>query len=445
MKRRKFLKKTAIAGAGIFSAPYILPSGRLFAKTGTRLSDHVVFMLFGGGLRNQESVRKQYINFAGEDNQVTTGPSGNIMPHLFNGAAPSGQLLYSPYTPLFSTPIADQGTLFPEVRYKNGPTGHYNAHSAIMTGSYIEKGAVNLNVNPYNPTVFEYYRKHTDPAKNAINAWWISEGLGKYPSLNFSSHASYGANYGANYICPTKTFDEVGYEHLYNFDTFHPNVKKIKDFLNNNFERTAADLPGVQNTEENRDKIKNFLKTTLDKAVNSPQDIDFPPVTDGYYSGDVLTIGYACEVLKEFKPELTVINMFDVDICHNDFSNYIQNLHRADFAIGHLWNTIQGISGMEDTILIIMPEHGRNTVTNTIYDKNGLKAYDHTDEDSSREVFTAIVGPDSVVKKGQVIGSESSPVGESIDIVPTIATILGFYDDIPPLMLLGRHLNEAFV
>ena len=444
MKRRTFIKKSGLAVAGFFAAPYLLPSGRLFAKTGTRLSNHVVFLLFGGGLRNQESVHKNYLTFDSDEGQSYAGPSGNIMPNIFSGTEPTSNLIYNKFTPILSTPLALQGTLFKEVRYTTGPTGHYNGHTVAMTGNYTNTG-LNLNVNPEMPTVFEYYRKHTDPAKSAMNAWWISEGLGPYPSLNYSRHLSYGAQYGANYLCPTVAFSQEGYDHFYNFETFHPNVVKIRDFLNNNFGKSAADLPGVQNSDDDRELIKNFMKDMLDKSVNSPQSISFPPVPDSFLSGDIMTIGYACEVLKAFKPELTVINMFDVDICHNEFSSYVQNLHRADFAIGHLWNVIKGISGMEDTILIIMPEHGRNKKPNTLYDDKGLRAYDHTSDDNSREVFTMIAGNSGVVKQGIEVGDSTSPVGESIDIVPTIATILGFKDDISSGMLPGRHLEEAFV
>ena len=35
--------------------------------------------------------------------------------------------------------------------------------------------------------------------------------------------------------------------------------------------------------------------------------------------------------------------------------------------------------------------------------------------------------------------------GESIDIVPTVANILGFDTDIPGGLLAGRVLNEAFI
>jgi anaerobic selenocysteine-containing dehydrogenase len=52
MKRRNFLKTTGLAAAGVIAAPYILPSGRLFAASGNRNANQVVFCLFAGGVRN---------------------------------------------------------------------------------------------------------------------------------------------------------------------------------------------------------------------------------------------------------------------------------------------------------------------------------------------------------------------------------------------------------
>ncbi|MFZ9846995.1 MAG: twin-arginine translocation signal domain-containing protein, partial [Flavobacteriales bacterium] len=52
MQRRDFIKKAAIATAGAMVLPYILPSGRLFAATDNRKVNHVVLVLFAGGLRN---------------------------------------------------------------------------------------------------------------------------------------------------------------------------------------------------------------------------------------------------------------------------------------------------------------------------------------------------------------------------------------------------------
>ena len=73
MKRRKFIKKSVIGGAAI-SIPLILPGGSLFAPTGSRMSDHVVFVAFAGGVRQQESVLQQYL-----DGSQDYPSAGNIM------------------------------------------------------------------------------------------------------------------------------------------------------------------------------------------------------------------------------------------------------------------------------------------------------------------------------------------------------------------------------
>jgi len=137
------------------------------------------------------------------------------------------------------------------------------------------------------------------------------------------------------------------------------------------------------------------------------------------------------------------VNMQDVDVCHNDFSSYCNNLTKSDYALAHLWDFIQKTPGMaNDTILIAAPEHGRNLETNTVIDQNGRFAIDHTNTPVSREIFCLLVGPQGAVKQNQSINQET---GESIDIVPTIANILGFDTDIPAGMLQGRVLEEAFV
>jgi hypothetical protein len=58
MERRNFLKNTGLAAAGVLAAPYILPSGSLFAATGSRKVNHVVLCMIAGGLRTNESTDK---------------------------------------------------------------------------------------------------------------------------------------------------------------------------------------------------------------------------------------------------------------------------------------------------------------------------------------------------------------------------------------------------
>jgi len=444
MKRRNFIKKAAITAATTIGVPYILPTGRLFAATGSRIANHVVFVLFGGGIRNQESVDQQYLANQG------FATEGNIMNNMLKGAAPSSNLVYDPWSPILSTPLSEQGTLFKEVLYREGPTGHYNGHTVAMTGRYTETG-LNLNINPENPTIFELYRKHSDPSRSAINTWWISEGLGPYPSLNYSRHFQYGAGYGANYLRPQSVFGEPGQAQLSNAQTYQPDdvqrINKVKGILDNTFNQTAADLPGIQNSPEDRERIKNFLLNTVRSTANGTIDWATPNNSPAELTGDLINISAAWQVLNEFAPELTVINTTNLDICHDEFSPYIGLMHRADYGVGWLWNKIQSHPVLaNDTIMVCMPEHGRNLDSNNLRDTNGLGAYDHTGDDNSRRVFTLIVGPPDKVKQGSVFGSIGNPAAESIDTVPTIAHILGFRDLISgSAEPRGRVLTEAFV
>lgn len=443
MKRRTFLKKTALATAGLAVAPYLLPSGRLFAGSGNRIVNHVVFMLFAGGVRHQESIDQGYLLAQG------MASTGNVMRNLMQGAPPSANLVYSPWNPILSTPLAAQGTLFREMRYASGPTGHFNGHTAAITGNYTQS-SLNLNINPEYPTVFEYYRKHSDPARSALNCWWISEGLGPYPSLNYSRHPMYGPIYGANYLRPISTFGVNGLDYLANPHSFQPDdvqrVAVIRDFLDANFPNKAAEYAGIANHPDEREQVKSFVYNTLNKTADGLIEWPLPPgVSPAELTGDLITIAYAWQVLQELRPELLVINSFDLDACHFNFTDYIRFMHKADYGVGWLWNKIQSDPVLkDDTILICMPDHGRNEKPNSVYDQNGLAAFDHTSDENSRRHFAIIVGPPGKVKPGQVIGSAANPVGETIDIVPTIAHILGFADQIPAGLLPGRVLHEAF-
>ncbi len=443
MNRRKFIRNSGLLAGGVIGAPYILPSGRLFAATGNRIADHVVFVLFAGGIRNQESVKQQYLATQG------LGPSGNVMNNMLSGAAPSSTLgIYDPWDPVLTNPLSDQGTLFPEMRYTEGPTGHYNGHTVAMTGNYTQTG-LNLNINPESPTVFEYYRKHSNPAQSALNAWWISEGLGPYPSLNYSRDPNYGPMYGANYLRPATIINSLGNKYFQDSSYFQPDdvskLDKVKTFLDHSFDKTVEDIPGIVNSREDKESIKKFIIDLL----NGVEPVEFPlpsgvPVSE--LSGDLINLTMAWKVMEKFKPELTVVNTFNLDICHDNFSGYLQFLHKADYGVGWLWNKIQSDPDLaNNTVMICMPEHGRNLEPNSLYDGNGLRAYDHTNDDNSREIFSLIVGPSGVVKQNSSVGTAASPVGEAVDIVPTIAHILGFESDIPGGYLPGNALTQAFV
>jgi hypothetical protein len=76
-----------------------------------------------------------------------------------------------------------------------------------------------------------------------------------------------------------------------------------------------------------------------------------------------------------------------------------------------------------------------------LYDAYGRQALDHTNDAMSREIFALVLGSNGVVVQDQVFANEK---GESIDIAPTIANILGFDNDIPGGLLNGNVLTESF-
>ena len=436
VSRRDFLKKTALATAGAFLAPTILPSGRLFAATGTRRANHVVFCLFAGGVRQIESIQQA---------------DGNLMRYTLNGTQPiAGDIIggMSPLPAPTGLALQNYGTLFKEFRYNSGPTGHVSGHHTAITGVY-NANDLNINLPPTSPTVFEYYRKHTTPSASALNAWWISDSLGPYPALNFSSDKNYGALYGANYIQPATLISQSGFNTLGDpkkFDAVQQTyVKGIRTILDKNFGHSySGGDAGVINADTDRALLETYISSAFIDAstggYNNPWGIGASVMNN-----DMFNIVIAEKVLAQFKPELLVVNMQGVDVCHFNYTQYCDNLRKADYALAHLWNTIQSTPGlMNDTILIAVPEHGRNATANTVMDAYGRYAIDHTGDAMSREIFCLVLGPSGVVKQNQVIATVA---GESIDVVPTVADILGFYNDIPSNYRgnMGSPLTQAFV
>jgi len=433
MERRKFIRNLGLGAAATIGVPYLLPSGRLFASTGVRKANHVVFCLFAGGVRNLESVHKV---------------DGNLMPYSFKGNENISSDIISGIDfvpPNTGITLQEQGTLYKEFRMKYGPTGHYGAHATAMTGVYTGEN-LNINTNPQYPTIFELYRKHNSPGMSAKNAWWVSNSLGPYAHLNYSSYEGYGADYGANFIQPgsiisQEGFDSLGNSRVYN-NTEEEKIKSLRGFCDAHFtSQYNGAANSIVNTEVDKKEIENFINQCFTDAVAGQFD-DPWNIGQVLYNNDMRTVQFAEKVIQEFNPELLVVNMQGVDVAHDDFTEYASNLQKADYALGHLWNTIQSTPGMaDDTILIAMPEHGRNSEGNGLYDAYGRQALDHTNDEMSREIFALVLGPNGVVVQDQVFSQEK---GESIDIVPTIANILGFDTDIPGGLLNGNVLTESF-
>ncbi len=427
MKRRTFLKKSGLATAGAAVAPVILPSGRLFAASGRRMTDHVVMVAFAGGVRQQESILRRYV----DDSQGEPYP-GNIMYNLLSGEAPAAKIVYgtgvggiNPIPAILPQSLESIGTTFAEVSALSA--GHFVGMNSLVQGG--TPGGQGLKQRPLQPTLFEYLRRHG--GYKATDTWFVGNGIGgSLPLLNHSEHPDYGARYAGNFFAPTVTFIGEGETAFANASVYHPEneldpMRRMKAFLDQQFasDGTGGFGGGLNNTDDEKEHIKQFMQTMYDKVENGT--VNLPPVTD---NRDTASVGFTCEVLSEFKPAFTLVNLGAVDSCHSNFSSYLAALHRADHAVGHLWNHIQSIPEMAgNTTLILTPECGRNLQPNNIVDENDWRAYDHSDENSMR-IFTMMAGPN--VPQNLTVGGEDNPVGMVTDTMMTVCDLLGVMPEV---------------
>ena len=441
MKRRSFIKKTGAAAAGSIVAPYILPSGRLFAPTGRQMSEHVVVVMFAGGVRWQEAIGQRYLDDAQEDEPYP----GNIMYNMLTGAPPEQKIVYgtgqggqTPIPSLLNTSLQEQGTLFADVAALSA--GHFGGLNSIVQGSTVVTQG--LKQRPVNPTIFEYLRRHG--GYNATDVWFVGDGIGNsVPLLNYSAHGDYGAKYGANFFAPRITFGDMCAQYLADAKIYHPEnelapMYQLKYFLDNNFENYSDGLLGLGNSEDEKQQIKAFMELMYEKTANDS--LALPPVSD---NGDLITAGYACEVLQYFKPACLFVNFNSVDGCHSNFSGYLGSLHRADHAVGHIWNFIQNeIPEMAgNTTIICTPECGRNDEPNNILDENFWRAYDHSDQNSLR-VFTSMAGP--TVPTNTIVGGENNQIGQVTDTMMTVADLLGVLPEVQSAGLTAGGTQSLF-
>lgn len=418
MDRRKFIQQAGLVTGGAFLAPYILPSGRLFAQTGNQLAKHVVFIMFGGGVRQQESILQRYL-LDGQPQADGANP-GNIMYNMFEGAPPTQKVLYgtdgilpgdTPIPKLLSTTLQKQGTTFRELRAKS--RGHYAGYVGMCQGQgTLSQG---LRQKPVFPTIFEYVRRHMGAPASKV--WFIGENIGNsIPLLNYGTNGTYGIKYGANFFAPPVTFGNPGKTAFFGGNIYHPEeemkyVYKMKYFLDNYYRNIGGVLDDLGNTGQEKYDIKKFMERLYQNSAGSG------------------IVDCTIQVLQEFKPTLLALNFnAGVDSCHGSFTNYLRALHKADNEVAQIWQAIQNIPEMAgNTALVICPEHGRNLEPNPILDENDFRGFDHSDANTDR-IFAQLVGPG--IPADYQVGDENNPVGTNADCVLTISEILGIKNEV---------------
>lgn len=277
----------------------------------------------------------------------------------------------------------------------HGILGHYVATASLATGVY-ETFNNFAAVAPESPTVFEYFRK--DLKRPSSDAWVVAPSNG-FNRIGESSHRSYGGGLGARVILPKRllTAATSGAGHDY------------RHLLRDNYESPYF-TPDLVGNEFELEQLEMILKLSVDDFRNHAQTLSSP---------DELSVYIARQLIRQVAPSLLWITLHDIDVAHaGAYSLYIEGIRRTDRLCSELWNTIQSEPEYAgNTTLFILPDFGRDAD-----DDAGGNGFQHhrTGDTLSRTTWMLVAGPG--VREGMVFDRAV----DSLDLVPTVGSLLGF-------------------
>jgi hypothetical protein len=290
--------------------------------------------------------------------------------------------------------LIPRATFFTQV-VNRGILGHYVATASLATGAYetINNFA---SLPPANPTVFEYYRK--DRKRPSSDTWVVAPSNG-FNRIGESNHKSYGPGLGARVILPKHLLaaampaGHADYEHL----------------LRDNYESPYF-TPDLAGNEFELQQLEGLLKLSVD---------DFKAHALSLASPDELSVYIARQLMKQVAPSLLWITMHDIDIAHaGTFSLYVDGIRRTDRLCAEIWKAIESEPEYAGkTTLLILPDFGRDADTDP--GGNGFQHH-RTGDVLSRTTWLIAMGP------GIHEGVVHDRAIDSVDLVPTIGSMLGF-------------------
>jgi hypothetical protein len=289
--------------------------------------------------------------------------------------------------------LLPQGTFFTQV-VNMGILGHYVATASIATGVYETLNNF-AAVSPDHPTVFEYYRR--DLKRPAKDAWVIAPSNG-FNRIGASNHRGYGPDLGAEVLLPKQLLAAalaggtgLDYEHI----------------LRDNYE-TPLFAPELSRRPDDLHRMADLLRLSLN---------DFSTHARSLSSPDELSVFLAKRLMVELAPSLVWITLHDID--------------RSDRLCAEIWQTIQTNPEYKDrTAMFILPDFGRDADTNPA--GNGFQHH-RTGDALSRTTWMLALGPG--IRHNAVVDRAVS----SLDLVPTLGTMLGFN----PSLAQGKPLYEV--
>ncbi len=303
--------------------------------------------------------------------------------------APEGQA----YIPRLIAELIPQATFYTQV-INRGILGHYVATAGLATGCY-ETFNNFAPVSPHNPTIFEYYR--SDLRRPASDAWVIAPSNG-FNRIGESDHRLYGKGLGATVVLPKQLLSSA----------MGSAASDYERLLRDNYESPVA-VPLMEEHEVSLHNLAELMQLAVTDFLAHARTVSSP---------DELSLYIAQHVMQKIAPSLLWITLHDIDIAHSGaFSLYTDAIVRSDRICAELWKTIQSnpeYSGK--TNLCILPDFGRDADADP--GGNGFQHH-RTGDALSRTTWLMALGPG--IRENVTV---DRPV-ESIDLVPTLAKLLG--------------------
>lgn len=305
--------------------------------------------------------------------------------------APEGQ----ENIPTLLRTLAPQSTFFTQA-INRGILGHYVATASLATGVY-ETFDNFAQVPPHDPTVFEYFRKGL--SRPAGDAWIVAPSNG-FNRLGESDHRRYGPGLGAGVILP---------KHLLRAALLSGHTGDYTDLLRDNYEDPYY-VPPLAGSEIELQQLDGILRLSVGGFTRHALTLNSP---------DELSVYIARQLMHQLAPSLLWITLHDIDIAHSGaYSLYIEGIRRTDRLCGEIWNAIQAEPEYAgNTTMFILPDFGRDSDLDS--GGNGFQHH-RTGDVQSRTTWIMALGHG--IREGVVV---DHPV-ESLDLVPTLGSLLGF-------------------
>lgn len=297
------------------------------------------------------------------------------------------------YIPRLLGELIPQATFFTQV-INRGILGHYVANATLATGCYESFNNFSP-VPPPHPTLFEYYRR--DRARKADDVWVIAPSNG-FERIGASVHPGYGSALGASMVLPKQLLGGLSSRSSESFD----------HLLRDTYEDpTTVPVPGGQSPSIV--SLANRLKLPVDQFLSYASSVTSP---------DELSLYIAQHLMEKLAPSLLWITLHDIDVAHaGAYSLYTDAISRTDRICAELWKTVQSNAEYKGkTDMFILPDFGRDSD----FEPGGNGFQHHrTGDPLSRTTWMLALG--TGIRENVTVDR----MVESIDLVPTLATILG--------------------